>query len=566
MEKTAWYREPELLLLVLLVVGVYFSRFDQPSLRGEETRWAGCAREHLMTGDWVVARQQGLVHPDRPPLVNWLIAGCMLVLGTDSILAVRLPSMLSTLATVVLIYAYGRVFLSRAGALSAAAAYATMIQVMTFGRVAESEAVFTLCLAASLIVWHWGYSRNWPKLAVWCSGYALAALATLAKGPQAPVYFGGTVFVYLLLVQRDWRYLLHPSHLAGIATFAVILGMWQVPYYLATDWESVRLTWCREVGKRFDLTQPTVLLKHLIEFPGKVLACMFPWSLMLGACLVPGFWRRLQAARPHVLYLLTAIVISFLPLWTAQGAKSRYFMPLYPCFALLIGLTIQRCWETGARGLWQSSWRRFVIGHAAAMVIAGIAVIVASLVPQLSRTPLAQPLGFALVYATGCGLLAGVLWRSWIRLPIAADPPLWQCRAGILAIAAFLGLTLSGLSINTHMRTSVDVDSAVSEVKHQLPADVHLVSFERTHHRFAWHYGDFIPAFHWPYDESGVPEGMEYFCVERSQLLEHDLPFDWQEVACINCERNHRGGAENLVIIGRRLPATATAALARQHH
>src|SRR5689334_18490941 len=110
MEKTAWYREPELLLLVLLVVGVYFSRFDEPSLRGEETRWAGCAREHLMTGDWIVARQQGLVHPDRPPLVNWLIAGCMLVLGTDSILAVRLPSMLSTLATVVLIYAYGRVF------------------------------------------------------------------------------------------------------------------------------------------------------------------------------------------------------------------------------------------------------------------------------------------------------------------------------------------------------------------------------------------------------------------------------------------------------------------------
>ena len=54
-----WRSAVEVLLLVLLVVGIYFSRMTTLTLRGEETRRADVAAEILQTGDWIVPRQQG---------------------------------------------------------------------------------------------------------------------------------------------------------------------------------------------------------------------------------------------------------------------------------------------------------------------------------------------------------------------------------------------------------------------------------------------------------------------------------------------------------------------------
>ena len=61
----------------------------------------------------------------------------------------------------------------------------------------------------------------------WCLGYALAALGTLTKGPQAPVYFVGPVALYLLST-RNWRVAFHRAHLAGVATFAAVLATWHL--------------------------------------------------------------------------------------------------------------------------------------------------------------------------------------------------------------------------------------------------------------------------------------------------------------------------------------------------
>ena len=46
--------------LVLLVLGVYFSRMTALSIRGEESRRARVAYEMLETGDWLVPRVQGV--------------------------------------------------------------------------------------------------------------------------------------------------------------------------------------------------------------------------------------------------------------------------------------------------------------------------------------------------------------------------------------------------------------------------------------------------------------------------------------------------------------------------
>src|SRR5260221_9094328 len=128
--RARWWREPELALLLLFVLGAYFTRMTDLSMRGEESRRGLIAREMLTTGDWIVPRCQGVPLFSRPPLQNWLIAGVSLVRGDVDKVALRLPSDCAILLTVILIYAYARTFLTRMGAFIAGAAYASISQVL----------------------------------------------------------------------------------------------------------------------------------------------------------------------------------------------------------------------------------------------------------------------------------------------------------------------------------------------------------------------------------------------------------------------------------------------------
>ena len=56
-ERLRWWREYEFWALLLLVVGVYFTRPTTLSLRGEESRWGNIAREMLQLGDLIAPRQ-----------------------------------------------------------------------------------------------------------------------------------------------------------------------------------------------------------------------------------------------------------------------------------------------------------------------------------------------------------------------------------------------------------------------------------------------------------------------------------------------------------------------------
>ena len=94
----------------------------------------------------------------------------------------------------------------------------------------ESEAVFTLLVAASLLLWHLAYTKRWPPLATWSLGFGFAALAALVKGPQAPIYFVAITTVYLLL-RRDWRYLVSWQTAVGLVVSVAIVAAWQIPFY-----------------------------------------------------------------------------------------------------------------------------------------------------------------------------------------------------------------------------------------------------------------------------------------------------------------------------------------------
>jgi 4-amino-4-deoxy-L-arabinose transferase-like glycosyltransferase len=539
--------ELEAVGLLLLVLGIHGTRLTALAIRGEESRRGRIAWEMRQTGDWVVPRQQGEPFLSRPPLGNWLIALAGLVRGDCDLIAVRLPSVLATLLTTLLVYGYGRTFLPRLGACAAGAAYATMAQVMELGRLAETEAVFTLFVSASLLVWHWGYSRRWRAGWTWMAGYSLAALATLTKGPQAPVYFAAVVGLYLLA--RNRPYLFSWSHLLGILVFLGIVGAWQVPFYRVMGWRGVRQIWSGDAALRFLILDAAFVSKHLVTYPLEILCCTLPWSLLLGFYLRRSFGHAIGEARGPVRYLALCLVVTFPTCWLVPGAQSRYFMPLYPVLALLVGLVVQRCMEAEAGAPLREAWRGWLTLVALILFAAGLMLVGAGYLHFPAIAPLNQATPRTLIVALTAGAVAVLAWVSRNR-----SHPAWGQRT-VMALAAWLGLTNTGLVLDILARKSENAAPAIARLKEQLPRHQRLVSFGPVSHLFAFLYHDPIPMMPWPTEADDLGRETAYFCFDRMGAMPVRIPFAWEEVAVISCDRYRTQIPQYVVVVGRRVPS-----------
>ena len=551
------WRELELGLLVLLVLAVYFSRLTDLTIRGEESRWARVAQEMLESGDWIVPRQQGAPFPDRPPLNSWTIIAASKLTGRLDLAAIRLPSVLATLLTTALIYVYGRNFLSRIGAFGSAAAFATMAQVLQLGRMAESDALLTLCMAGALFSWHYGYAcRHSPPLA-WIAGYALAALAGLAKGPQGPIYFVSITTIFLCFC-RDWKFLINRWQLAGFAGFMVIVGAWQVPFYLALDATSTQAVWSEggEFGDRFQYASVAGAIEHWVSYPFEVLVCLLPWSFLLIVVATRWFWRNVGEARPMAIFLLTACAVAFPTCWLPASSRPRYFMSLYPCVAPLVGLVIQRCWESPQVGWWPRSWDRYLLTGVGLIAITGFVVCMAHAFGGSRLLGLGQSVstGFTLAYAAAAVAAASAILWSRRRHDHR------RAVAGIFAVAGFMGLSYSGVVVDMQIQSSNDPSAEIVSVRQMLPPGEHLVSFGSIHHLFAFYYQQPIELHKLIDHEVPFDTKATYFCFSEGLNVEKiEIPFAWDRIAVISCERVRSSSPSGTVVVGKRRPTPSEA-------
>lgn len=538
-----FWREPELAWLLILVGCIYSVRLDSPNLRGEETRRGRVAVEMLQTGDWIVPRQQGELFLSRPPLQNWLIGLVGWTRGGVDWLAIRLPSVLAILLTVGLIYGYARGCLSPAGSFVAGLSFATMVQVLELGRLGETEALFTLAVGGSLLVWHWGWSRGWSPYLTWSLAYVLVAMGMLLKGPQGPVFFAGPVGLYLIATRR-WRDLITWPHALGILTFALLWNAWQLPYFFMEGLDATRKIYGHDVGLRFVDRSWTTLLMHLLTYPLEIFSCLLPWAPLLFVCSRASFWNWLGSRREQVIFLLCCLVATFPVCWLVPGARSRYYMPLYPCFAVLVALAAEHCWQAAAKLAWQNTWRHLLAGAAVVMAVAGVGVPLIGVVAPSAMT--AEPWTLAIPFAVACFLLSLVAWWA------AGGATLPQQLGGCVALAAFVALTYVGPVTNARVRASNDTARRIAELKERLPADAKLVSVGLVDHMFTYHFQRPIEPWLPQADEAAWPEDAEYFCFS-ARNRPPQLDFAWEEVAVVACDRN-ASQHDRVVVVARRLP------------
>jgi hypothetical protein len=302
------------------------------------------------------------------------------------------------------------------------------------------------------------------------------------------------------------------------------------------------------------------LVKHVVTYPLETFACLLPWSPLLVALMKRETRALLSDARPITTFLFVALLIAYPTVWLAAGARGRYFMPMYPLVAVLIGLVIERCSTACSGGYPRHAWHQFLL-LSSVLIGAGGAVIGASgLVPGELAGWLYQPRWFSIAF----GLLAmSAVWMLWkcYRVPARFAPI-----SAVITVALFVGIAYSGIMINVNAARWNDLSQDVAELKKHLPQGEALVSFAPIEHRFEYYYGAPIAQLEWPRELGDLPSGVEYFCFMRypGDTAERrtagrgwnwtttpgTLPFAWEEIISVCIDRSIPK-EKRMVVLGR---------------
>jgi 4-amino-4-deoxy-L-arabinose transferase-like glycosyltransferase len=342
-----------LILVTFLWAGIYLPGLGFLQLHHEEPRRALPALHMLASGDWLVPRVGADPYLRKPPLLNWAIALSCKLSGDTSEWAVRLPSVLATLALAITIVGVGGGrWLGFEGGLIAAIFFLTNFTMIESGRMAELEALYVSLTGIALILWMTAWRQGVGGWQLWLFPAPFLALGMLTKGPTHLIFYYGIILPVLVLA-HDTRSLRHPAHFFSLTLVLGALLCWAIPCSLAASdhnpvgawnfwWVELASRASAKSGENFTFS------KWLLNGP-QTLKNYLPWTLLL-----PVLWRKETVARrgdapdsgPRELALFrgarwgmvaTCTLMILLP-----NGSPRYIYPLIviPCLLLGRALTV----------------------------------------------------------------------------------------------------------------------------------------------------------------------------------------------------------------------------------
>ncbi len=129
---------------------IYLPRLGTPALwEPDEGRYAEIAREMVASGDYVTPRDDWVRYFEKPPLVYWITATTIRLLGHNET-AVRLPIAIASIVQIVLTQLLAEVMFGPAAGAAAALCLALSPLFFGFGRFLTLDPVLAMFVTATL--------------------------------------------------------------------------------------------------------------------------------------------------------------------------------------------------------------------------------------------------------------------------------------------------------------------------------------------------------------------------------------------------------------------------------
>jgi 4-amino-4-deoxy-L-arabinose transferase-like glycosyltransferase len=399
---STWIRRwgPELALALLAAV-IFLGFLGSVELWGKrEQRASAEAIDTIENDHWLVARIQGRLRLEKPPLPRWTIAGLMLATGRRDEAIARLPGALSALATVALVFGLGRRIGGRSVGLASGLALISMGYFVAEMRQAGNDGPL-VCFTTLALYAAWRRlnpddaaevgPRRWNFVM-----YGALGLGFLTKGPVVVLLVALTVLPYLACVRRFRNGVIQLTDGWGVALFLLLALSWPLPVLL-NDPNAVKI-WIVEMGQKTGasgIAHERWRAPLAVDWPWMIA----PWCVFGSIALAWPFVRLGEADRPGVWFPWWWAVgnLSVFCLWSV--AKPNYFLPCLPGAAILAGLAWVRLAQW-ARGEKSKNWASLILQlHWIALFATGLLLPLIAYRVSPERAVWALAFGLALAVA-----------------------------------------------------------------------------------------------------------------------------------------------------------------------
>jgi 4-amino-4-deoxy-L-arabinose transferase-like glycosyltransferase len=303
----------------------------------DEPRFALIVRDMVANGEWLLPRVGGDVYADKPPLYFWFMGLALLATGSLRI-AFLLPSLLSGLACLVMIYDLGRRLWNRETGFVAALALLFTVQFAWQVRQAQIDAMLLFWCVLSLygLLRHLLLGPAWIWYAV---GWAAAGFGVITKG----VGFLPLLVLIPFALMRDQRWSPRTRDATAILwaigppAFIAAVAIWLVPMLLAANADPTLAAYRDEILFRQTLDRYTSAWHHQEPFwyfivqviPGLwlPLTLLVPW-------LIPRWRKAWQQGDLRISLLLSWVGLVVLFFSLSSGKRGVYILPALPAVAL----------------------------------------------------------------------------------------------------------------------------------------------------------------------------------------------------------------------------------------
>jgi 4-amino-4-deoxy-L-arabinose transferase-like glycosyltransferase len=371
-----------------------------------KSRLSACVTPYLYGRPWL----------EKPALYYWRAMFVFQDFGVHD-WAARLPSATFAFIMVALIYLHMKRF-RPGGHLDAALITVACAGIMGFARGASTDMQMAAPLAIGLLGWYAWYETD-SKFWLY-DIYFFTGLATLAKGPVAPV-LAIVIIAAFALLRREWHILRRSLWWPGVVLYLAMV----LPWFVAVQHQNP--TFFREFFLQHNLERfATDRYQHDRPFwyyLMVMLLALMPWTVVAVRALIDGIltsvaeWRlrysrkgkplptRPGDAFPEFLVLWSLIPVVFFSF--SQSKLPGYILPALPPITILTGDYLFRRRQPGLN-------RWILLGHAAVCGTTTMAVLLLPWFVAHGRvTPPAHAIAAAALAATGAGLLILIVAKGF---------------------------------------------------------------------------------------------------------------------------------------------------------
>jgi 4-amino-4-deoxy-L-arabinose transferase-like glycosyltransferase len=441
-----------LICLIVLFHGLGSAALFEP----DEGRNAEKAREILLLGDWVTPHQNFLPTLDKPIFFYWLVARCFKIFGLAEWSA-RLPSVISAIGCLVLVYRFARKQWGMWEALWSCLVLVTSVEFLVLSRIVIFDMTLTLFIAWALVSFYAAQEagRSTSGNLHWLTMYAAIGAATLVKGLLGVIIPGMVVFCYLLF-SRKWFLLSRMKIVQGVIVFMVIVAPWYVwveirnPGYLRYFlWEE---HFVRYLTAHFSRTHDWYYFFAVLG------AGFLPWSLILPVT-VGSLWKRRDDELN--VFLVLWVILPFIFFSASHSKLPHYILPTFPALALLTGKAVAMRGDDAAKSRWAGYFIPLVVPTLFVFYL-----LIGAARPQLLPSEIRS--GVMQKYAV-IGVYAAVLFLIFVAFAFGHIKHLWKdvspaflCTSVLLAL--FFVLLTQIIAATSFHRTSKSIAQRLATI------------------------------------------------------------------------------------------------------